>query len=337
MKLDSVFVYEFVTGGGCFGIDAQPTGSLLAEGAAMLQAVVADFAEVADLVYIMWDERLPRELVNLPTNVILQLIANRTNENTAFVRIAKQCEKTLLIAPETDHQLRWRAVILNHFRRPLVSPTGKFIEVAADKNQTAELLTTAGVRVPRGRKYEFADPWPPQDIHCPFVLKPADGCGSDHVRLITSPNDPRPQSSIRTWRIEEFCPGLPASIAVLCGPNQRIPLAATKQRLSTDGRFTYIGGDLPLSPDLQQRAENLALAALATLPPANGYVGIDLILGEAPDGSDDYVIEINPRLTTSYIGLRQLYKTNLAAAMLQVIAGEPCVLELAQSFVTFNV
>ncbi len=210
-------------------------------------------------------------------------------------------------------------------------------EATADKNQTAELLTTAGVRMPRGRKFEFTEPWPPPDLDFPFVLKPADGCGSDHVFLINTLNDPGPQLTAGTWRVEEFKPGLPASIAVLCGPKQLVPLAATKQWLSNDGRFSYLGGELPLSTNLQQRAENLALAALAALPPANGYVGIDLILGDATDGSDDYVIEINPRLTTSYIGLRQHYKTNLAAAMLQVIAGEPCVLEVAQDFVSFSV
>jgi predicted ATP-grasp superfamily ATP-dependent carboligase len=57
------------------------------------------------------------------------------------------------------------------------------------------------------------------------------------------------------------------------------------------------------------------------LPPTIGYVGIDLILGEAEDGSQDYVIEINPRLTTSYVGLRALSNTNLAQAMLDVAQG----------------
>jgi predicted ATP-grasp superfamily ATP-dependent carboligase len=52
-----------------------------------------------------------------------------------------------------------------------------------------------------------------------------------------------------------------------------------------------------------------------------GWLGIDLILGEADDGSQDYVIEINPRLTTSYVGLRALSNTNLAQAMLDVALG----------------
>jgi predicted ATP-grasp superfamily ATP-dependent carboligase len=53
-----------------------------------------------------------------------------------------------------------------------------------------------------------------------------------------------------------------------------------------------------------------------------GYVGIDLILGAAPDGAGDSVIEINPRVTTSYIGLRHLCRDNLAEKMLRVAKGE---------------
>jgi len=51
-------------------------------------------------------------------------------------------------------------------------------------------------------------------------------------------------------------------------------------------------------------------------------VGVDLVLGSAPDGSEDWVIEINPRLTTSYIGLRALAEFNLAQALIDIVIGK---------------
>ena len=42
-----------------------------------------------------------------------------------------------------------------------------------------------------------------------------------------------------------------------------------------------------------------------------GYVGVDLILTQ----DEALLIEINPRLTTSYIGLRQVIDFNLAEAI----------------------
>jgi len=87
-----------------------------------------------------------------------------------------------------------------------------------------------------------------------------------------------------------------------------------------DGRFQYLGGRLPIAPDLAARAVRIATAAVRCVPGLLGYVGVDVVLG---DDSRDWAIEINPRLTTSYVGLRALAKFNLAAAMLAAVRGEP--------------
>jgi hypothetical protein len=73
---------------------------------------------------------------------------------------------------------------------------------------------------------------------------------------------------------------------------------------------------------LGERATNLGKRALAALPATRGYVGIDLILGRDPQGGEDFVIEVNPRLTTSYVGLRAASQANLADAMVRVAMGE---------------
>ena len=72
------------------------------------------------------------------------------------------------------------------------------------------------------------------------------------------------------------------------------------------GTFQYLGGSCPLPSGLAARADRLARCAAAAMPEWRGYIGIDLVLGEANDGSEDYLIEVNPRLTTSYVGLRVL-------------------------------
>jgi predicted ATP-grasp superfamily ATP-dependent carboligase len=78
------------------------------------------------------------------------------------------------------------------------------------------------------------------------------------------------------------------------------------------------------------------IAAVECLPPTVGYVGIDLVLGPAADGSEDVVIEVNPRLTTSYVGLRRLLRNNLAEVMLHVVAGRKPDLFLACQHVGFD-
>src|SRR5262249_11900910 len=114
---------------------------------------------------------------------------------------------------------------------------------------------------------------------------------------------------------QEFVPGRAASVAFLVGTDRTVPLVPCWQHLSDDGRFQYLGGELPIPPDLAARAEAVARQAIDCVRGLRGYVGVDVVLGE----TRDWAIEINPRLTTSYVGLRQLAAFNLAEAMLACV------------------
>ncbi len=118
--------------------------------------------------------------------------------------------------------------------------------------------------------------------------------------------------------LQWYVPGLPASVAFLGGAEKRFSLPAVEQRLSEDGRFRYLGGRLPLPGHLDRRARSLAERAVECVEGLRGWFGVDLVLGDAIDGSEDVAIEINPRLTTSYLGLRRLARFNLAGEMLAV-------------------
>jgi predicted ATP-grasp superfamily ATP-dependent carboligase len=121
--------------------------------------------------------------------------------------------------------------------------------------------------------------------------------------------------------VQPYLRGRATSVTCLVGPHGCTPLPAAEQRLSADGRLRYEGGSVPLPPPWDERARRLAVRAVRAVPGLRGYVGVDVVLGEATDGSGDAVIEINPRLTTSYVGLRRLARFNLAEALLTVAGG----------------
>jgi predicted ATP-grasp superfamily ATP-dependent carboligase len=106
--------------------------------------------------------------------------------------------------------------------------------------------------------------------------------------------------------------------------------------LSDDGRLRYLGGELPLAAGLADRAAALAQRAIAALPATVGYIGIDLVLGRDPLGSEDDVIEVNPRFTTSYVGLRAAAQSNLAEAMWRISHGESQSVSFAERPLEFD-
>jgi predicted ATP-grasp superfamily ATP-dependent carboligase len=161
------------------------------------------------------------------------------------------------------------------------------------------------------------------------VWKPRDGAGSAATFRLDSALDVRRAQAVVAVEghtgpmiLQEFAPGRAVSVALMCGPAGNVPLVPCRQHLSDDGRYTYRGGELPIVPDLADRAIRLAAQAVECVPGLFGYAGVDLVLGDPADGSRDHAIEINPRLTTSYVGLRALAGFNIAAALLRVATGD---------------
>jgi predicted ATP-grasp superfamily ATP-dependent carboligase len=330
----SVFVYEYISGGGTLSEASLPAESLRREGGAMLRAAASDFQALPDVcVTVLHDARWAG--LELPPCEIVT-VAEASAEQAAFQQLARRADWTLVIAPEFRGILRDRCRTVAAAGGKLLSPGEEFVAVAADKPQTVQRLAAAGIPVPQGVRWDPASPLP-RDFPYPAVLKPADGAGSLGVQWIDGVGRAVGRAGLgdAAW-LERYCPGLPASVAVLCGPAGLAPLPACRQRLSDDGRFRYLGGEAPLAEPLTRRAQRLAVAAATALPPTVGYVGVDLVLGEADDGKDDVVIEVNPRLTTSYVGLRRLVCGNLAAAMLAAARGQPVALSFAAGRVVFD-
>jgi predicted ATP-grasp superfamily ATP-dependent carboligase len=313
-----IFVYEWATGGGLVEEVGTLPASLVREGAAMVGALVADLVRIAGCrVTALRDPRVLQ--LALPGCEVVDVLS-RSSHVDELERLATEADGTILIAPEFDNILLNAARCAVATGGRLFSPSPDFIRIAASKQRTCDLLAAGGVPVPQGLVVEPDAPLP-TDFPYPAVLKPVDGAGSQDIYLVSGPYD-TPRAYAWPRRLERYLPGMAASVAVLCGPAGQVALPACSQRLSDDGRLTYLGGELPLAAGLAQRASDLANRALAALPATTGYVGIDMVLGREPDGSDDAVIEVNPRLTTSYVGLRAAARINLAEAMWQAARGE---------------
>jgi tyramine---L-glutamate ligase len=319
--------------------DGSEDRSLRREGAAMLAALAADFAAIDGMATTLILDS--RQDTGAPSWRRCRIVPVRKpgEDCDALAECCRDVDWTVVIAPEFDGLLEARACVVQPAGGRLLGPSPRLIALAADKQRTAEHLAAARVPVAFGEVVDAGNLLTvAAAIGYPAVLKPRDGAGSKNVRLIAdrAAAEKIHESDFEQGRLERFYPGVAASVAVLCGPSGLFPLPACRQRLSDDGQFRYLGGSCPLEPGLGQRAASIAMQAIRSLANPLGYVGVDLVLGADPNGQDDVVIEINPRLTTSYVGLRAIASGNLAAAMMAIAEGGAPVLSFGGSAVDFD-
>jgi predicted ATP-grasp superfamily ATP-dependent carboligase len=276
----------------------------------MLAAVLEDFRCIPGV-----------EPVNMPSD------AGRE----AFEELVRSSDCTLLIAPEFDGLLAGLCRRVEQAGGRLIGPSSEAVKLTGDKVRLARHLSEAGVPTPGC--YAPGEPVP-----FPAVLKPRDGAGSQATFLVHDREELsrcRAAALAEGWRgeliVQPYVRGTAASVAFLVGPADCLPLLPAAQHLSDDGRFHYQGGRVPLPSELCERAVAVARPAVLAVPGLRGYVGVDLVLGET-----DQVLEINPRLTTSYVGLRALALTNLAEAMLRVADGNALAIHWREGAVEFR-
>jgi predicted ATP-grasp superfamily ATP-dependent carboligase len=329
-----VFLYEYTCAAAAPG---QISTSLAAEGRAMWQALVHDFAEVPGVEVVT---QLHPEFGPVPAWKNVHIHRSAGGEDT-FRTLARRADTCLVIAPEFDQLLATRCRWVLEAGSRLLGPAPEAVTLAADKLALSRHFRARGIPTPAT---VLAADFPGRaDLTFPVVSKPRFGAGSQATVLANSPAELTACAAILQAElpgqeaiVQPFVPGLPASVALLIGPHQQSALLPATQQLSDDSRFRYRGGSLPLPPELAARAIELGRQATATIAELRGYVGVDLILGAAADGSEDCVIEINPRLTTSYLGLRALARTNLALAMLQIADGRDAILSWQPGSVQFS-
>ncbi len=307
-----IVIFEYLCGGGCCHTEL-PT-SLAREGALMLNALIADFAVLPHQMVILQDKRY--SLPFLPPNAQVVLVDTHQDVLSVFRHTLENCDAAWLIAPETDQILFRFTQQVEQMGKILLSVPSTAIAKTADKWQTFQQLTAHHIpTIPTQRLIEY-------DLRfsAEKVIKAIDGVSCENSFLLTTHaavtkflmHSQQPENYI----IQPYLQGENLSLSVLfkqgiayllCVNRQQILLQ--QQSFKLRACFVNIAEQSFYQPLVTQIAH--------AFPDLFGYVGIDLI---TQDGKI-WVVEINPRLTSSYAGIARALGINVAAAVLQLING----------------
>ena len=330
-----VAVLEFLSGGGT--IDNAISRSLQHEGMSMLSALANDLVLCGHEVHTCLSNVTILLKASLHGDVQIQeLSLSDCNWLSSWESIARTCNRTIVIAPELDHQLERIVERLRAGGSMVVASSKEFLGAASDKLTTAHLLSASNVSHPSTRTLsQFLKTSSNATPLAPMTMKRRDGAGCADMKYFANPvllNDWLAKQILNgdgwikgdEWIVQPWLSGRPASMAVIAGDQWHV-LGAVEQFIEIapaslaceSSNVSYVGGTGPLKGVTLDQLESLAKKVRQAFPPgAYGWIGIDLLVLNDPSGSQDLVvIEVNPRLTTSYLGYREWYGHKLAQAL----------------------
>ncbi len=323
-----VIVYEHVSGGGYCGRLIPP--SFLAEGFAMLCSIVADFKAAGHTVTVLLDDRLSR--LNPPIGADFVIPVFYSNEPQRFlISIAKINDATYVIAPESGKDLKTFVTLIEKTEKITLNCESETIGKVGDKAVLYEELEKTGFMVPKTLVLENDNAMQDilHEISYPLIFKPVDGvgaCGLSIVREFSQVGRALlkmdKESTSKRFIVQEFIEGERVSVSLLSTGKRALAISLNKQNMTISGPdelSSYEGGVVPFEHPRKDDAFAVAEKVVELFPGLRGYVGVDLILTEKAS----FVVDVNPRLTTSFVGLHKVAGFNVAEALINsVLFGE---------------
>lgn len=325
-----LFIFEFVSGGGYNQHDIP--SSLFCEGFAMLRSTVEDFKKLGFKITTLIDERISYLSQYLNCDEV-KIVKNYDDFLKRYIKCVKSSTCCFVIAPEFSKHLYNLTQIVKDYKKRLLSIDLDGVLLGTSKIETYKFFKDNKVNTPKSYKIPLKDDFFDVDfviekfnqLGRSIIIKPDDGAGSELIfRFEHKDQIKRFFNTLtenldvnRNYLVQEYIKGDDLSISIINTTNPKktkimdqVILSINTQELQhvdTNKEFHYLGGFSPVDNYEVLRDKLVEILKFMDLTNFRGYFGIDFI--KKADNSI-YFIEINPRLTTSYIGIRNILDYN---------------------------
>lgn len=221
-----------------------------------------------------------------------------TDFEESLAEISKECDAGLVVAP--DEILGDLTEIIEKNTENLGCPPDS-VRLCADKLKCTRILGRNNIPVPETISEGT--------YRGDYVVKPGLGCASENI--FRSSSGRLKEGFIAT----RFIDGEHLSVSIITGKTQ-LPLTVNRQLIEINKNVSYKGGIVPCHS--QREAELIEIAEkTASILGCRGYAGIDIVLADKP-----YVVDVNPRPTSSIIGVAKVLDMEIADLILSSRFGE---------------
>ena len=323
----NLLVYEHVSGGGFAG--QKIPSSILSEGYGMLRTSVSDFKAAGHNVTTFLDSRLKAFNPPIEADVIIPISSHKELDE-ALRKISQTVDAFYTIAPESERILQRLVETMGTSGAASLNCKTNAIRRASNRMTSYQALKKMGLCVPEtlivdARENVKQIKRKISELEYPMVFKPMYGvsCSGlsvvrDESQIVAAVNKITKESLDKFFVAQRLIKGVATSVSLISTDNQALPITLNKQKITLappNSDSSYNGGTVPLHHSSEKQALRAAQLTVKSLRGLRGYIGVDVIL----TNEEPVVIEVNPRLTTSYIGFREVVNFNPAQAIIDAV------------------
>lgn len=256
---------------------------------------------------------------------------------------AADFNRAIFISAENDNNLYNITKILEENNVKTYNSTSQACFMTSDKFETYEALP---ITIPQPRSFRFKidskgywksaiknlhEKWQAEDPLTPLklIIKPLVGVDCEDIVIIENieelsydlENIFPPGSRII---VQEFIEGTDVSVSLISDGRKAIPISLNEQFVELKGeKGTYLGGKIPYESKFKDEAFKISANAVEAINGLRGFVGVDLIINsDEKDIYSVYLLEINSRFTTPYVGLSKIANFNIGRSIIELLDGK---------------
>lgn len=286
----------------------------------MLKALTAELLEIPSIqLTVLLDFRIEPAILSDSVEIIT------VSSQQCMYDLLSECiamsDAVWPIAPEMDQVLQNITALIEGQSKVLLNSSSAAVAVCGDKLLSYQKLDSHQIAVVNSFELKHFL----KDSLGQWVIKPKDGAGCLSCYLVSNPGE---LSQIcnqlgdeSKFLIQPYVQGETLSLSCLFSQGQGWLLCCNQQQVSIHQQQFQLNACLVnIATEHTESYQNLINQVAACIPDLSAYVGIDII---HPENELPMILEINPRLTTSYVGVNQALGINVAEYVLELKHNNP--------------